>query len=75
MIFIIDNYYFLCYTVYNKKKEDNSMKYYALTFQNGLTFYVKSESILNAVKVSRGVCGKVIAVRNLTEQEYYFRRS
>ena len=51
------------------------MKYYALTFQNGLTYYVKSDCILNAVKVSQGLCGRVVKVRNLTPEEYAFRRS
>lgn len=50
------------------------MKYYALTFQNGLTYYVKSDCILNAVKVSRGMCGRVIKVRHLTPEEYIFRK-
>lgn len=55
-------------------KEDDSMKYYALTFQNGSTFYVKSDSIFNAVKVSRGMCGRVVKVRFLTPEEYAFRK-
>ena len=50
------------------------MKYYALTFQNGLTYYVKSDCILNAVKVSKGLCGCVIKIRNITPEEYAFRK-
>lgn len=50
------------------------MKYYAVTFQNGLTYYVKSDCILNAVKASRGLCGRVVKVRILTPEEYAFRK-
>lgn len=50
------------------------MKYYALTFQNGLTYYVKSDCILNAVKSSRGLCGRVVNIRILTPEEYAFRK-
>ena len=50
------------------------MKYYALTFQNGLTYYVKSDCILNAVKALRGLCGSVVKIRNLTPEEYAFRK-
>lgn len=50
------------------------MKYYALTFQNGLTYYVKSDCILNAVKSSRGLRGRVVKVRTLTLEEYAFRK-
>lgn len=49
------------------------MKYFAITFQNGLTYYVKGESILQCVAVSRGMCGRVIKARKLTEAEYNFR--
>lgn len=50
------------------------MKYYALTFQNGLVFYVKSDNLFNAVKTSRGMCGRLIKVRFLTPEEYVFRK-
>ena len=50
------------------------MKYYAVTFQNGLTYYVKSDCILNAVKTSRGLCSRVVKVRILTPEEYVFRK-
>lgn len=50
------------------------MKYYALTFQNGLTYYVKSDCILNAVKTSRGLRSRVVKVRILTPEEYVFRK-
>lgn len=50
------------------------MKYYALTFQNGLTYYVKSDCILNAVKASRELRGRVVKIRNLTPEEYIFRK-
>ena len=52
---------------------DTIPKYYAITFQNGLTFYAKGASILECVSISRGMCGKVIKVRKLTAEEYAFR--
>ena len=47
--------------------------YYAITFQNGLTYYVKGTSILECVSISRGTCGRVIKTRKLTAEEYAFR--
>ena len=50
------------------------MKYYAVTLQNGLTYYVKSDCILNAVKSSRRLRGRVVNIRILTPEEYAFRK-
>ena len=52
---------------------DTTLKYYATTFQNSLTFYAKGASILQCVSISRGMCGRVIKVRKLTAEEYAFR--
>jgi hypothetical protein len=52
---------------------DTTPKYYAITFQNGLTFYAKGISILECVSISRGMCGRVIKARKLTAEEYAFR--
>lgn len=52
---------------------DTTPKYYAITFQNGLTFYAKGVSILECVSNSRGMCGRVIKARKLTAEEYAFR--
>lgn len=52
---------------------DTTPKYYAITFQNGLTFYAKGISILECVATSRGMCGRVIKARKLTAEEYAFR--
>lgn len=52
---------------------DTIPKYYAITFQNGLTFYAKGISILECVSISRGMCGRVVKVRKLTAEEYAFR--
>ena len=52
---------------------DTTPKYYAITFQNGLTFYVKGISILECISISRYMCGRVIKVRKLTAEEYAFR--
>lgn len=52
---------------------DTTPKYYAITFQNGLTFYVKGISILECISISRNMCGRVIKVRKLTAEEYAFR--
>lgn len=50
-----------------------TIKYYAITFQNGLTFYAKGTSILECISISRGLCGRVIKARKLTAEEYTFR--
>ena len=52
---------------------DTTLKYYAITFQNSLTFYTKGASILQCVSISRGMFGRVIKVRKLTAEEYAFR--
>lgn len=52
---------------------DTTPKYYAITFQNGLTFYAKGVSILECVSNSRSMCGRVVKVRKLTAEEYAFR--
>ena len=53
---------------------DTTLKYYAITFQNSLTFYAKGVSILQCVSISRGMCGRVVKVRKLTAEEYACRR-
>ena len=52
---------------------DTTPKYYAITFQNGLTFYAKGVSILECVSISRGMRGRVTNARKLTAEEYAFR--
>jgi len=49
------------------------IKFYAIKYQNGLTFYAKGASILECVALSKGMCGRVIDVRHLTPEEYSFR--
>lgn len=49
------------------------MKYYALTFENGLTYYVKAESILAALTPAQKLCGKLVQARKITEKEYNWR--